>query len=326
MAKFKRDINISVSDMMDEMSATNRGIEVKTKESVKSPLNYTGGKFKLLPQILPLFPKDIDCFVDLFGGGFNVGSNVEAKHVIYNEFDERIFNLVKYLCTEDPHLSYSKIMSFIEKYNLTKENKDGYLTLREDYNSSEHKDWSMLYTLIAYAFNNQIRFNKSGGYNMPFGKGRSSFNESLQKKFKLFTQSLCKRNNIEFHNNCFSYISSLNLDSEDLVYCDPPYLVTMASYNEADGWNEVKERELLDQLDYLNKNNVRFALSNVLENKGKSNDILKEWSEKYNIHYLNHTYANCSYHAKDRSKNTTIEVLITNYDAEDFSAKESLFS
>ena len=26
-------------------------------EIIQSPLNYTGGKFKLLPQILPLFPK-----------------------------------------------------------------------------------------------------------------------------------------------------------------------------------------------------------------------------------------------------------------------------
>jgi len=31
---------------------------------IQSPLNYTGGKFKLLPQILPLFPQNIDIFVD----------------------------------------------------------------------------------------------------------------------------------------------------------------------------------------------------------------------------------------------------------------------
>jgi adenine-specific DNA-methyltransferase len=38
-------------------------------EYVKSPLNYTGGKYKLLSQILPLFPNEIDTFIDLFGGG-----------------------------------------------------------------------------------------------------------------------------------------------------------------------------------------------------------------------------------------------------------------
>ena len=35
---------------------------------IASPLNYTGGKFRLLPQLLPLFPGDTDTFVDLFCG------------------------------------------------------------------------------------------------------------------------------------------------------------------------------------------------------------------------------------------------------------------
>ena len=36
---------------------------------IKSPLNYVGGKYKLLNEIIPLFPNDINTFVDLFGGG-----------------------------------------------------------------------------------------------------------------------------------------------------------------------------------------------------------------------------------------------------------------
>ena len=104
-----------------------------------------------------------------------------------------------------------------------------------------------------------------------------------------------------------------NLGAEDLVYCDPPYLITCASYNENEGWNENKEHELLNLLDSLNCKGVKFALSNVLENKGKTNNILKEWAKNYNIHYLNNSYGNSNYHAKDKSNNSTIEVLITNY-------------
>ena len=52
---------------------------------IKSPLNYTGGKYKLLPQLLELFPKKIETFVDLFAGGGNVAVNVEAKKIIYND-------------------------------------------------------------------------------------------------------------------------------------------------------------------------------------------------------------------------------------------------
>jgi len=31
---------------------------------IKSPLNYIGGKAKILDQILPLFPKEIDNFIE----------------------------------------------------------------------------------------------------------------------------------------------------------------------------------------------------------------------------------------------------------------------
>ena len=53
---------------------------------VASPMNYIGGKFKLLPQILPLFPKKINKFVDLFCGGCNVAINTKANKIKANEF------------------------------------------------------------------------------------------------------------------------------------------------------------------------------------------------------------------------------------------------
>ena len=52
---------------------------------ISSPLNYIGGKYKLLPQLLPLFPHNIGTFVDLFCGGANVGINVSANTIIFND-------------------------------------------------------------------------------------------------------------------------------------------------------------------------------------------------------------------------------------------------
>ncbi|MDR2152478.1 MAG: DNA adenine methylase [Helicobacteraceae bacterium] len=52
---------------------------------IKSPLNYIGGKHKILSQIFPLFPKEINNFVDLFSGGANVGINAKAKKIILND-------------------------------------------------------------------------------------------------------------------------------------------------------------------------------------------------------------------------------------------------
>ena len=68
---------------------------------IKSPLNYVGGKYKLLPQILPLFPDKINTFVDLFGGGFNVGINVNADTIVYNDLESHVVELLKYLKETD---------------------------------------------------------------------------------------------------------------------------------------------------------------------------------------------------------------------------------
>ena len=61
-----------------------------TDKYIKSPLNYVGGKYKLLSQILPLFPSNINTFVDLFGGGGNVIVNVKAEHCIYNDILKQV--------------------------------------------------------------------------------------------------------------------------------------------------------------------------------------------------------------------------------------------
>ena len=63
---------------------------------IKSPLNYTGGKTKILPQIIPLFPDDINVFVDLFAGGANVGINVRADKVVFNDNIEQLYNMYQH--------------------------------------------------------------------------------------------------------------------------------------------------------------------------------------------------------------------------------------
>jgi DNA adenine methylase len=60
-------------------------LQQRTAKIIRSPLNYIGGKSKLLPQLLPLFPKEIDKFIDLFAGGCNVGINVSANKINFND-------------------------------------------------------------------------------------------------------------------------------------------------------------------------------------------------------------------------------------------------
>lgn len=287
---------------------------------IKSPLNFVGGKYKLLSQILPLFPKNITTFVDLFGGGCNVGINIEnCDKIIYNDNNKYVVDILR--AFKSNHIGYilKVIDSYISTYGLSKTNKEGYLSLRKDYNNISSEDSLLLYTLICYSFNNQIRFNSKGEYNMPFGMNRSSFNPSLREKLIKFVEELHKKNiiilNMEFEDVLLEY----NFNQNDFIYIDPPYLNSSTSYNEdrgvktgneieIKGWSEEKEDDLLWYLDKLNEEGIRFALSNNLKYE---NPILDKWKDKYNIHYLNRDYSNCNYQKKDKSKD--IEVLITNY-------------
>lgn len=273
---------------------------------IKSPLNYVGGKYKLLPQILPLFPNDIRVFVDLFGGGFNVGVNTDSKYTIYNDSEKHVVELMKYLSETDVDKSLVEINNFIERFNLSKENAEGFNQLRDYYNN-ENNNPIVFYTLICYAFNNQIRFNSKGKYNMPFGKNRSSFNPILRRKFIDFVNELHKKD-CQFFNCKFNKFNFNNLSNDDFIYCDPPYFNSIAAYNENGGWSENDEKNLLFMLDKLNEKNIRFALNNNLK---YGNPLLDKWKDKYNVHYLSVDYSNCNYQKIDKSKD--IEVLITNY-------------
>ncbi len=301
------------------------------QEVIKSPLNFTGGKYKLLSQILPLFPKDISTFIDLFCGGCNVAVNVSAKKIICNDIDANLIGLFSYFKNTSYEVLLPKIQKIINDYNLSDSNKNGYtfyncnsanglgnynrtgfLNLRKTFNELQKNDanyFLFLYVLIVYAFNNQIRFNSDGEFNLPVGK--RDFNIRMQNKLKSFLFTLSNKN-ISFSNKDFTRIKVSSLSVKDFVYVDPPYLITCATYNEK-SWNENEEKRLLAYLDELNDNKIRFALSNVLSTDGKTNDILKQWlGEKgYNCYHLDFSYNNSNYHKKNISK--TDEVLITNY-------------
>lgn len=269
-----------------------------------------GGKHKLLPQILPLFPNDINVFIDLFAGGCNVGINVEADKIICNDTESVVIDLVQDLSKLSSVEAVDILKRTIDRYKLSKTNEEGFKQIREDYNNG-NKSWDMFYAMLTNAFNYQIRFNQKGGYNMPFGRNRSWFNPTLEKNFVKFVDKLGEVN-VRFTNKDFRRFINAKYSENDFVYCDPPYLITTAAYNENGGWTKQDELDLLNFLDYLHSKDIKFALSNVLESKGKSNDLLKCWAEKYNIHFLDKSYSNSNYQRKEANKKD-IEVLITNY-------------
>ncbi len=305
------------------------------KETIQSPLNYIGGKYKLLPQILPLFPKDISYFVDLFCGGCNVGLNVDCSKVLFNDANHSLVGLYKTFQTLEKARTFALIKDVINRYGLSRSaehgyayyscnsagglaryNKEPFLRLRQDFNQHQQQDelyYIMLYVLIVYSFNNQIRFNQAREFNLPVGK--RDFNAKMQQKLSKLIDRI-KSSDYTFTCMDFKSFRLNTLDANSLLYIDPPYLITCATYNEQNGWSPQQERQLLAFLDKVHKKGLRFALSNVLRSKGKENTILLKWLKRNSAHYraipLDYHYANSNYQTKDRSANTE-EVLIVNY-------------
>ena len=285
------------------------------KELIKSPMNYIGGKYKLLTQILSLFPSKINKFYDVFGGGANLSLNVDSEYVYYNDIVPYVSEVLKGMSETTADECVNKIKEIRDEYELRKTNIDGFKKLRDDYNAGR-KDWLTFYTLMCHSFNNQYRFNNNHEYNSSFGHHKSCFSNVTEKKIKKAIERL-DNIDIVFDNKDFRDVDLSNADENDLVYLDPPYLITCGNYNDGKrgfkGWNEQDDIDLMNLCDSLDSRGVKFAMSNVFENKGNRNERLIEWSKEYKVYYINNTYNNSNYQSKDKGKNTTVEVLITNY-------------
>ena len=286
-------------------------IEKKDEEKVNysSPLNYIGGKADMIEFLKKHSPKNIERFIDIFGGGFNVGINFDCEQLIYNDCNFKVRELLETFKNEETVLIYKYIEKMIKKYKLGHGKKEPYLKIRELYNKTpiENRDPKLLYLLVLYGFQQQIRFNSSYDYNNPVGQ--AGFNDKLAEKLISYCRNL-KEKNVSFYSKDFTELDEF-INDKTFVYLDPPYLITLGSYNDGkrgfNGWNEEEEKRLLDYLTKLNKRGVKFMLSNVLYHKEKSNQLLIDWVKENEFNIV-------EYDGKARKSRN--EVIIINYGEE----------
>lgn len=303
-----------------------------TKAIVQSPINYIGGKGKLIAQLQPLLHPS-ENLIDLFAGGCTVGANSASKSVVFNDKNSDLVALMNFLSSTDPKSVIDQIDSLINHYGLSNTylhsyekfgctssaglstyNKAPYMALREDFNETneQSKRMLLLYCLIIFGFNNQLRFNRKGKFNLPVGK--RDFNAKMRKKLTDFYTRM-QEVEYSFSNLDFRKFEVSSTSKDTLFYCDPPYLITQATYNEQGGWSDEDERALLAFLDEVDRKGRKFALSNVTEAKGRVNRILQDWMNSrtnYQVHKMEMSYTNSNYQRSNRESITT-EVLITNY-------------
>ena len=278
-------------------------------------INYTGNKSKLIEPLNDLFKHSkADRLVDCCAGGLSVTLHSTFNRVLANDISPVLTSMYAHMYELGPDLTIKIINNMIARNGLGKEKiyTMPYMNFRDVTNTlisrTGIRDTIVLERLLVlqyHSFSNIMRFNSEGYFNAPFGQ--RSYNKSSERKLKEFFD-IMSRKFVEFSRK--SYLD-LDIKDNDLVYIDPPYLITEAVYNA--GWNQESDIKMMEWLDELNERGVEFVMSNVTHHRGKTNDRLIEWAKKYNVHSNEHKYVFNSYQAKDMSEET-IEVMITNID------------
>ena len=285
--------------------------------------NYVGSKDRIFSIIDENLDKTKSNFVDVFCGSGVVGINElnNYKKVMLNDACWQMTELLKYLRDNEFQEIIKQIDSYIKEYKLSKENKEGYLRLREDFNKEPYLqlvfDPAMFYCLITHSFNYNIHINSEGKFSVPSGFNRCYFNRNLRAKLEGFQWELHEnKDKVIIKNEKFEVLVSKakRVIADSMFYCDPPYYSSDDAYSRIHylgKWDEVQERKLYKTLDFINDCGGSFLLSNVLENNGKINHILIEWCKKYKTTDVSTDFENCNYQRKNNGK--TKEVLVRNY-------------
>jgi DNA adenine methylase Dam len=269
---------------------------------INPPLNYTGSKFKLLEQLLPLFDYTKNYFIDLFCGGGSVYCNVLDKYerILINDKIPELIEIHKNLI-HNPDEFVQKTKSYCPK----KDDPEAYDLLRKDFNNEKTPE--KLLALMLSCTNNMLRFNQKFLFNQTFGK--RSWNDNTQIKVDEFVKHTQNyKDKIYFSSKDFFEIIP---KKASMVYADPPYTNTDAGYNCF--WNQTLEDKLYQYLLDLDKNGSSFMLSGVLgkHTKEKESKIINKLIEDgYKWKILDHNYNKVS---RQKEEKVSQEVVIYNF-------------
>lgn len=270
------------------------------------PIKSQGIKTKLVPWIQSILPNNFQGnWIEPFMGTGVVAFNIAPKNAI--------------LCDTNPHLinfyseiASGKITSSIVKDYLMQEGQklqvlgeEHYYFIRERFNTY-HAPLDFLF-LNRAGFNGMIRFNRKGGFNIPFCRKPQRFAQAYVTKIANqidFVSNLFKQKQFIF--KCQSFTETISEASEnDIIYCDPPYIDRHADYYNS--WQDENEQALFDKLSHFSG---KFILSTWHHNDYRHNNYVTNLWSKY--HVLTHEHF---YHVggKETNRKPMVEALVTNF-------------
>lgn len=216
-------------------------------------LKWAGGKAKLAERIAQVLPK-ASILVEPFVGAGSIFLNTDYEHYVLCDVNADLINTFTQL-QQQPKAFVADLAGLWPDNNTDAK----FRALKERFNTTtDQYEKALLFVYLnRFCFNGLCRYNKSGQFNVAFGKYKAPYFPAYEMAF--FASRLARA---ELH--CRSFEKTFaNLPADSVVYCDPPYVplsstANFASYS-ADGFGATEQRYLA----YLaNACNVPVVISN----------------------------------------------------------------
>lgn len=298
---------------------------MKKTDNAKPFIKWVGGKGQLIEQLTNLLPKDFCCWKDttyiepFVGGGamlfYMLQHFPNIKHAVINDINTDLTTCYQTIRDNAEELILS--LKDIEEYYLSikeeEERKSFFMSVREQYNQKNLApidNTTKFIFLNRTCFNGLYRVNKSGLFNVPFGKYKNP--------------KICDPQTIRKDSELLQRVEILNGDFEEtfnyakgntLFYFDPPYrpLSDTSSFNDytKESFNDDAQIRLKEYCDRINNAGYSFMLSNS-DCKGKTEsdnffDIL------YKDYQIERVWASRSINANPNKRGKLTEILVHNY-------------
>ena len=178
-------------------------------------LKWAGGKYGLSDVINKMLPKG-DRLIEPFVGAGSVFLNSKYEHYLLNDINQDLINLYNIIKENPQKFIKDAAVYFTPEYNQA----DVYYRLRAEFNASTDSYFRSLVFLYMnrHGYNGLCRYNKSGGYNVPFGKYKRPYFPENEMLF--FAEKAKKATFV-----CEGYRETFaRAKTGDVIYCDPPYV------------------------------------------------------------------------------------------------------
>jgi DNA adenine methylase len=269
------------------------------------PIKSQGIKTKLVNWISSNVKNlEFDRWVEPFMGTGVVAFNIRPRKALLSDSNPHLIRF--YSALQEKKITSGMVRKFLteEGAKLLSSNGDYYYEVRNRFNS-ENNPLDFLF-LSRSCFNGMMRFNRKGGFNVPFCKKPNRFAQALVTKISNQVENISQiieQGEYTFKHQDFKE-SLKELKPNDLVYSDPPYIGRHVDY--FDSWSEEEEIILKNGLE---GSEAKFILSTWLSNKYRTNDyVFSVWGNCF-VTTKEHFY---HVGGKETNRNAVYEALLSN--------------